>query len=99
MNTNVWLRETQSFSLETAVNTGSEWTNAEVRQLEVMKTSGKSIKDISVALGRSYYSVATKLISIGFVNHHKKSNELVRPIISTCGNCFTTPSKSGVCLC
>jgi len=99
MSTNVWLRETQGFSLETAVNTGSEWTNAEVRKLEVMKTSGKSIKDISKALGRSYYSVATKLINIGFVNHHKKSNELVRPIISICGNCFTTPSKSGVCLC
>jgi hypothetical protein len=53
MSTNVWLKETQGFSLETAVNTGSEWTNAEVRKLEVMKTSGKSIKDISKALGRS----------------------------------------------
>lgn len=99
MNTNVWMREAQGFSLETAVNTGSEWTLAETRQLELMKASGKRIKDIAKTLGRSYYSVSTKLINIGAVNHHKSSNKILPPAPVVCGSCFTIPSKSGVCLC
>ena len=47
MDTNVWMREAQGFSLQTAVNTGSEWTSSETRQLEIMKASGKSIKEIA----------------------------------------------------
>lgn len=99
MNTNVWMREAQSFSLQTAVNTGSEWTSSETRQLELMKASGKSIKEISKALGRSYYSVSTKLINIGATSHHRHSNKPLTPASVVCGNCFTIPSKSGVCLC
>ena len=96
---NTWLIQTQSQSLEAAVNTGSEWTLAETRQLEVMKASGKSIKEIAKTLGRSYYSVSTKLINIGAVNHHKHSNKSLTPAPVVCGNCFTIPSKYGVCLC
>ena len=99
MDTNVWMREAQGFSLQTAVNTGSEWTSSETRQLELMKASGKSIKDIAKALGRSYYSVSTKLINIGATNHHRRSNKTLAPAPVVCGNCFTIPSKSGVCLC
>ena len=99
MNTTAWMREAQGFSLETAVNTGSEWTSSETRQLEIMKASGKSIKEIAKVLGRSYYSVSTKLINIGAVNHHKSSNKILPPAPVVCGSCFTTPSKSGVCLC
>jgi len=96
---NTWLIETQSRSLEAAVNTGSEWTLAEARQLEIMKASGKSIKEIAKALGRSYYSVSTKLVTIGAVNHRKHSNKPLAPAPVVCGACFTIPSKSGVCLC
>ena len=96
---NTWLIETQSRSLEAAVNTGSEWTLAEARQLETMKASGKSIKEIAKVLGRSYYSVSTKLINIGAVNHHQHSNKSLTPAPVVCGTCFTIPSKSGVCLC
>jgi len=96
---NTWLIQTQSRSLEAAVNTGSEWTLAEARQLEIMKASGKSIKEIAKSLGRSYYSVSTKLVNIGAVNHHKHSNKSLAPAPVICGTCFTTPSKSGVCLC
>jgi hypothetical protein len=95
---NTWLIETQSVSLDAAVNTGSEWTIAEIRKMEVMKASGKSIKDIATALGRSYYSVSTKLANIGAVNHRRQSNKPKVTLI-TCGTCFTTLSKSGVCLC
>jgi DNA-binding CsgD family transcriptional regulator len=96
---NTWLIQTQNLSLEAAVNTGSEWTLAEARQLEIMKASGKSIKEIAKSLGRSYYSVSTKLVNIGAVNHHKHSNKPLNPAPAICGTCFTTPSKSGVCLC
>jgi hypothetical protein len=99
MNTTVWMREAQGFSLQTAVNTGSEWTSSETRQLEIMKASGKSIKEIAKVLGRSYYSVSTKLINIGATNHHRRSNKPLTPSPVVCGNCFTIPSKSGVCLC
>jgi hypothetical protein len=95
---NTWLIETQSVSLDAAVNTGSEWTIAEIRKMEVMKASGKSIKDIATALGRSYYSVSTKLANIGAVNHRRQSNK-PKVTLTTCGTCFTTLSKSGVCLC
>jgi len=96
---NTWLIETQSRSLEAAVNTGSEWTLAEARELETMKASGKSIKEIAKVLGRSYYSVSTKLINIGATSHHRHSNKPLTPAPVVCGNCFTIPSKSGVCLC
>jgi len=99
MNTTAWMREAQGFSLQTAVNTGSEWTSSETRQLEIMKASGKSIKEIAKTLGRSYYSVSTKLINIGATNHHKSSNKILPPAPVVCGSCFTVPSKSGVCLC
>jgi hypothetical protein len=96
---NTWLIQTQSVSLDAAVNTGSEWTLAEIRKMEVMKASGKSIKDIAQALGRSYYSVSTKLVNAGLASHRasNKPAQALHPIV--CGNCFTIPSKSGICLC
>ena len=96
---NTWLIQTQSVSLDAATNTGSEWTNAEIRKMEVMKASGKSIKDIATALGRSYYSVSTKLFNSGLSSHRaaNKSVQTLHPVV--CGTCFTIPSKSGVCLC
>ena len=94
-----WLIQTQSISLDAAVNTGSEWTLAEIRKMEVMKASGKSIKDIAQALGRSYYSVSTKLVNAGLASH-RASNKAAQPLHPVvCGNCFTIPSKSGICLC
>jgi DNA-binding CsgD family transcriptional regulator len=92
------MRGAQSFSLETAVNLNEEWTIAEMRTMETLRAGKMSIKDIAKQLGRSYYSVATKLAKIGAVNPHKQSNKL-KVILNTCGTCFTTPSKSGVCLC
>jgi hypothetical protein len=99
MNTTAWMREAQGFSLQTAVNTGSEWTNAEIRKMEVMKASGKSIKDIATALGRSYYSVSTKLFNSGLSSHRvtNKPVQALHPVV--CGNCFTIPSKTGTCYC
>jgi hypothetical protein len=94
-----WLIQTQSVSLDAAVNTGSEWTMAEIRKMEVMKASGKSIKDIAQALGRSYYSVSTKLVNSGLSSHRVSNNpaQTLHPVV--CGNCFTIPAKSGTCLC
>ena len=96
---NTWLIQTQSVSLDAATNTGSEWTNAEIRKMEVMKASGKSIKDIATALGRSYYSVSTKLFNSGLSSHRvtNKPVQALHPVV--CGNCFTIPAKSGTCLC
>jgi hypothetical protein len=96
---NTWLIQTQSVSLDAAVNTGSEWTIAEIRKMEVMKASGKSIKDIANALGRSYYSVSTKLFNSGLSSHRatNKPAQTLHPVV--CGNCFTIPSKTGTCYC
>jgi hypothetical protein len=96
---NTWLIQTQSVSLDAAVNTGSEWTLAEIRKMEVMKASGKSIKDIAQALGRSYYSVSTKLVNSGLASHRasNKPAQVLHPVV--CGNCFTIPSKTGTCYC
>ena len=96
---NTWLIQTQSVSLDAAVNTGSEWTLAEIRKMEVMKASGKSIKDIAQALGRSYYSVSTKLVNAGLASHRasNKPAQALHPMV--CGKCFTIPSKTGTCYC
>lgn len=98
MDSQDWMRGAQSFSLETAVNLNEEWTIAEIRTMETLRAGKMSIKDIAKQLGRSYYSVATKLVNIGAVSHHKQSNK-PKVTLTTCGNCFTTPSRSGVCLC
>jgi DNA-binding CsgD family transcriptional regulator len=98
MDSQDWMRGAQSFSLETAVNLNEEWTIAEMRTMETLRAGRMSIKDIAKQLGRSYYSVATKLAKVGAVNQHKQSNK-PKVILNTCGTCFTTPSKSGVCLC
>lgn len=89
-------RENQSFTLATAVNLGSEWTLAEIRTLECLKAGNMSIKDIAMQLGRSYYSVTNKLLSLGLT--HARANTPAAPV-TTCSLCFTTPSKSGACLC
>ena len=96
---NTWLIQTQRVSLDAAVNTGSEWTLAEIRKMEDMKASGKSIKDIAQALGRSYYSVSTKLVNAGLASHRasNKPTQALHPVV--CGNCFTIPSKTGTCYC
>jgi DNA-binding CsgD family transcriptional regulator len=98
MDSQDWMRGAQSFSLATAVNLNEEWTHTEISRMQSLRAGKMSIKDIAKELGRSYYSVATKLVNIGAVNHHKQSNK-PKVILNTCGNCFTTPSKSGVCLC
>ena len=95
---NTTTKDTQSFTLATAVNLGSEWTLAEIRTLECLKAGNMSIKDIATQLGRSYYSVTNKLLSLGLTHAHRKSNSPKTPI-EVCSSCFTTPSASGVCFC
>lgn len=91
--------QTQSFSLATAVNLGSEWTMAEIRTLEVLKAGNMSIKDMAKQLGRSYYSISTKLIDLGLarVNRNAAQPEPVK--IPACPNCFTVPAANGTCGC
>lgn len=90
-------RETQSFTLATAVNLGSEWTIAEIRTLECLKAGNMSIKDIATQLGRSYYSVTNQLLKLG-LTHARQNSPKAAPVVK-CPTCFTTPSTSGICLC
>lgn len=91
--------QTQNFSLATAVNLGSEWTIAEIRTLEVLKAGNMSIKDMAAQLGRSYYSISTKLIDLGLarVNRNAAQPEPVKTPV--CPNCFTVPANNGTCGC
>ena len=98
MNNQEWTREAQNFTLATATRTTEEWLHSDIRTLETLKGLGKSLQDIAVSLNRSYYSVSSKLIDLGLVNTHKKSNR-PKVEIAICAVCFTTPSKTGVCFC
>lgn len=91
--------QTQSFTLATAVNLGSEWTMAEIRTLEVLKAGNMSIKDMAKQLGRSYYSISTKLIDLGLArqNRNVTKPEVAKPVV--CPTCFTTISNNGTCGC
>jgi DNA-binding CsgD family transcriptional regulator len=97
MTTQVWNREAQSFSLETATRSTLEWTHAETRVLENMRRDGKSTSEIATLLNRSYYSVSTKLSNLGLTN--RRSNSSPALPISSCATCFTTFSLSGACSC
>jgi hypothetical protein len=88
----------QISTLTSATATGNVWTNQDIRALEILKLRGLSITEIATKLNRTYYSVSTKLNAIGQSTAHKISNA-PKIIITTCAVCFTTPSKSGLCLC
>lgn len=90
--------QTQSFTLATAVNLGSEWTIAETRTLETLKAGNMSIKDMAQQLGRSYYSISTKLIDLGLARTNR--NSAPEPVkVPACPNCFTVPAANGTCGC
>ncbi len=91
--------QTQSFTLATAVNLGSEWTMAEISSLETLKASKMSIKDMATTLGRSYYSVSTRLINLGLSKSHKARNSKPEAKAPTCYKCFTVMAKNGSCGC
>jgi hypothetical protein len=93
-----WMQEAQNYTLITATKTNEEWTHEEIRKLETLRALKLSIRDIAVKLNRSYYSVSTKMVQIGLVNSHKKSNSKKSSIV-VCGVCFIVPSKTGVCFC
>ena len=96
MSTQTWTREAQSFSLDTAVRSTMEWTHAETRVLESLRSEGKSTSEIAVLLGRSYYSVSTKLSQLGLT--HARSNKPTLKI-EVCGVCFMVPAVTGACAC
>ena len=93
-----WMQEAQNYTLITATKTNEEWTHEEIRKLETLRSLKLSIRDTAAKLNRSYYSVSTKMVQIGLVNSHKKSNSK-KPSIVVCGVCFIVPSKTGVCFC
>ncbi len=99
MNTNEWQHQAQGFTLATAINTGVEWTHAEIRTLQALKAGNMSIMNIAKELGRSYYSVSTKLISLGLSRSHARTNAAPEQPQAICPNCFTVLSKSGQCNC
>jgi hypothetical protein len=96
MQTQLWTREAQSFSLATAINLNEEWTLAEIRTIETLRAAKVSIKDIAKQLGRSYYAVSNKLVTSGLTTPR---NTAPAPKAVVCQTCFTTPSNSGACLC
>jgi hypothetical protein len=93
-----WTKEAQNYTLITATKTNEEWTHEEIRRLEALRNVGVSIRDIAIKLNRSYYAVSTKIIQVGLANSHRKSNS-TKPNLVVCGECFTIPSKTGVCFC
>jgi hypothetical protein len=96
MQTQLWTREAQSFSLATAINLNEEWTLAEIRTIETLRAAKVSIKDIAKQLGRSYYAVSNKLVTSGLTTPR---NTPPAPKAVVCKTCYTTPSNSGACLC
>lgn len=96
MPSQTWLREAQSFSLDTAVRSTMEWTHAETRVLESFRNEGKSTSEIAALLGRSYYSVSTKLSQLGLT--HARSNKPAASV-EVCSSCFIVPAVTGACAC
>jgi hypothetical protein len=95
---NTTTAQLQISTLTAATATGNIWTSQEIRTLEILKNRNLTISDIATQLHRTYYSVSTKLNSIGFATPHKISNT-PKIKIAICSVCFTTPAKSGLCLC
>lgn len=98
MNAQEWTREAQNFTLATATRINEEWLHSDIKLLETLKNQKLPIRDIASALHRSYFAVSSKLIELGLANAHRKSNT-PKIEVTVCAVCFTTPSKTGVCLC
>lgn len=85
MNTKEHQVANQNFSLLTAVAAGNEWTIAEVNKLKDMKAAGKSVKQIAVELGRTYYSITTYISVMNLGKPRRNTKPQTK--IEACSNC------------
>ena len=76
----------QNYTLLTAVAAGNEWTIAEINKLKDMKVSGASIKEIAIALGRTFYSVQTQVSNSNITKPRKTTKPAAT--ITACPKCF-----------
>jgi predicted transcriptional regulator len=77
----------QNLSLITALRAGNEWLSEDMRVLANLKDEGKSIAEIAEILGRTYYSVATKLQATGMVAA-RQSTRKPKATQPACAACF-----------
>jgi hypothetical protein len=92
MNVNV-NEKYQTVSLSTAVATGEYWSINDITELRALKAAQISGVEIARALGRTYYSVNTKLIELGLTKKQSKPrarrvNNIYTNKLPVCGSCF-----------
>lgn len=75
----------QIYTLLTATHAGNEWTIAEVNKLKDMKAAMVPVREIAIALGRTYYSVTNALLENNLTN--TRANKPAAKI-EACPNCF-----------
>jgi len=83
----------QTISLSTAVANGEYWSINDINDLRSMKAAKMAAVEIARALGRTYYSVNTKLIELGLTKRQSKPRARViknvyTQALPTCDNCF-----------
>jgi hypothetical protein len=82
----------QTVSLNTAVTHGEYWSINDIHELRAMKAAKMSGVQIARALGRTYYSVNTKLSELGMTRKQTKPRaRVVRNVytnsLPVCDNC------------
>lgn len=92
MNVNV-NEKYQTVSLSTAVATGEYWSINDVQELRAMKAANMRVVEIARALGRTYYSVGTKLTELGLTKKQSKTrqrkvNNVYSNPLPVCDKCF-----------
>ena len=80
----------QIFTLLTARSAGNEWTIAEVNKLKQMRAAKVSVRDIAVALGRTYYAVTNALLENNLTTPRNNNKPSVK--VEACPTCFLTHS-------
>jgi hypothetical protein len=94
MNVNENLNEKyQTISLSTAVASGEYWSINDINELRAMKAAKMTAVEIARALGRTYYSVGTKLTELGLTKkqskpRQRKVNNIYSNPLPTCDKCF-----------
>jgi len=87
----------QTVSLSTAVANGEYWSINDINDLRSMKAAKMAAVEIARALGRTYYSVNTKLIELGLTKKQSKPRRKnVRNVytqqLPVCDSCFLVVS-------
>lgn len=97
MNVNV-NEKYQTVSLSTAVATGEYWSINDINDLRAMKAAKMTVVEIARALGRTYYSVSTKLTQLGLTKkqsrtRQRKVNNVYTNKLPVCDKCFLLVSE------